>query len=499
MMHGQVLQTQWSQLSEFIAAAMGLHFPRERWDDLKRGLFGAAQEFGFDDTAACIDWLLSAPPTQAQLQVLASHLTVGETYFFRDPPMLEALAGSILPELIRRRRGREQRLRIWSAACCSGEEPYSLAILLHQLLPDLQDWDVTITASDINVNFLRKAVAGLYGEWSFRNAPAWFKLRYFNRCADGRYALVPEIRKLVSFACLNLVEDAYPSLASNTNAMDVVFCRNVLMYFTPHQVAKVIGNLSHALVEGGWLAVSPTEASQALYPRFSAVNFPGAILFQKNSASSPAQPVEVAVAPVPPFPVPVLEAPLPGILPADPDPTAWQPEPVAAEPLPSPLAGAQTLFEQGRYEEAADTLLAALTQRSPEPALLHLLARALANQGKLADALAWCERWIAADKLDPAGHYLRAIILQERGDPEQARASLQRAVYLQADFVLAHFSLGHLARSQGKTTEADRHFANALHLLQRYQPDDLLPESDGLSAGRLTETITALNALESVS
>jgi chemotaxis protein methyltransferase CheR len=501
-MSSQVLSVQWSQLSELVAGTMGLNFPRERWDDLKRGLAGAAQEFGFEDAATCIDWLLSAPPTQAQLQVLAGHLTVGETYFFREPQILEALSSSILPALIRSRRGREQRLRIWSAACCSGEEAYSLAIVVHQLLPDLQDWDVTITASDINAHFLRKAVAGLYGEWSFRNAPAWLKPRYFERCADGRYAIAPKIKKLVNFASLNMVEDVYPSLATNTNAMDVILCRNVLMYFTPRQVAKVIGNLSHALVDGGWLAVSPTEASQALYPQFSAVNFSEAILFQKNSASSPAQPIPLATTPVPQFSIPEVETSLPNIAPTAPDLAAWQQEPVAADPLPSPLAGAQTLFEQGRYEEAAATLLAALaipTQRSPEPALLRLLAHALANQGRLADALAWCERWIAADKLDPAGHYLRAIILQERGDPEQARFSLQRAVYLQADFVLAHFSLGHLARAQGRTPEADRHFANTLHLLHRYQPDDLLPESDGLTAGRLTETITALSAFESIS
>lgn len=499
MMSSQILPAQWSQLSELVAGTMGLHFPRERRDDLKRGLVGAAPEFGFADEAACMDWLLSAPPTQAQLQVLASHLTVGETYFFRDPHMLEALAGSILPELIRSRRGREQRLRIWSAACCSGEEPYSLAILLHQLLPDLQDWDVAITASDINVRFLQKAAAGLYGEWSFRNTPAGLKQRYFKPCADGRYAVVPEIKKLVNFACLNLVEDVYPSLAINTRAMDVIFCRNVLMYFTPRHVSKVVGNLSHALTEGGWLAVSPTEASQALYPQFSTVNFPGAILLQKNKTPSRTEPFQVAVAPVPELAAVAVGESLPGIPSGASDPAAGQQESVAAEPSRSPLAGAQTLYAQGRYEEVADTLLAALAQRAPEPALLGLLARALANQGRLADSLAWCERWIAVDKLDPAGHYLRAIILQERGDPEQARSSLQRAVYLQADFVLAHFTLGHLAHVQGKRREADRHFANALHLLHRYQPDDLLPESEGLTAGRLTETITALSILESAS
>lgn len=124
------------------------------------------------------------------------------------------------------------------------------------------------------------------------------------------------------------------------------------------------------------------------------------------------------------------------------------------------------------------------------------MARVLANQGKLAEALTWCDRWIAAEKLNAAGHYLRAVVLLEQDDPEPARRSLQRAIYLHPDFVLAHFALGNLARQGGRNGEADKHFANALHLLARQQPVTLLPESDGLTAAGLAETITALTSLE---
>jgi chemotaxis protein methyltransferase CheR len=496
----EVREAQWSQLTEFIAERMGLHFPRERWGDLQRGLAGATREFGFEDAAACVGWLLSAPPTKAQLQVLASHLTIGESYFFRDKQTLEALAENILPELIRARRGREQRLRIWSAACCTGEEPYSLAILLHQSLPDLRDWHVTITATDINASFLHKAAAGTYGEWSFRNAPAGLKERYFNRTADGRFAIVPEIKKLVTFAHLNLVDDVYPWLRTDTHAMDVIFCRNVLMYFAPFQISKVIGELHHALVEGGWLAVGPSEASHALFPQFVTVNFPGAILYQKSNGPprteqrwAPAPLSEVAQ-----FVAPAIETPLPwtppvaAAVPTESGPAAPPGKPALVETPLTPSAVAELLYQQGRYAEAADTLIASFARHAPGPRAFSLLARALANQGKLADALAWCDRWIAADKLDPAGHYLRAVVLLESGDHEQTRAGLQRALYLHPDFVLAHFALGNLARSRGKTGEAEKHFANALHSLRRYQPNELLPESDGLTAGRLTETLTSI-------
>lgn len=495
-------EARWSQLSELVAQRIGLDFPRERWGDLKRGLDGAMQEFGFEDVAEFVDWLLSASPTEAQLQTLANQLTIGETYFFRDTRALDALAESILPELIRARRGREQRLRIWSAACCTGEEPYSLAILLHRLLPDLPDWRVTITATDINARFLHKAVAGVYGEWSFRNAPAGLKERYFNRTEAGGYAILPEIKKLVNFAHLNLVEDFYPSLTTDTNAMDIIFCRNVLMYFTPPQAGKVIRGLRHALVEGGWLAVSPSEASQALFPRFRAVNFPGAILFQKSDAPPRLESLLATSVPMPEPVVPEIEASLPSVPSAAPQ-VDWQPDPSLETPAVEdgsrdPLAGAQSLYQAGDYAEAANVLLAALAERPAEPAEFSLLAHVLANQGRLTEALTWCDRWIAADKLDPAAHYLRAVVQLEQGDPEQARRSLQRTVYLRPDFVLAHFALGNLARGCGKAGEADKHFGNALRLLARHQPNDLLPESDGLSAGRLSETIAALSTLESM-
>ena len=438
----EVRHLEWSQLRARLAQWLGLHFPHERRAELARGVTAAAQEVGLPDTASYVRSLLATPPDDAQLQQLARHLTIGETYFFRDRPLLDAVACNILPALIRARRGRDQRLRIWSAGCASGEEPYSLAILLHQLLPDLADWRLTITASDINPAALQKAVAGVYGEWSFRAVPPGLKEGYFQRRPDGRYLIAPEIRKLVNFACLNLVQDPQPSLQTDTNAMDIVFCRNVLMYFTPEQAASVIGKLHRALVDGGWLAVSPSETAQALVPRFEQVNFPGAFLYRKRSAA----PAAVA-APVPAAPA------------------------AAAEPA-APAMSAPP---------------------PPEPRSFALPARALANEGRLAEALGWCDRWIAADKVDPAAHYLRAVVLMEQGEFTEAGAALRRALFLEPGFVLAHFTLGNLARRDGRSAEASRHFANTRRLLALYQAGDLLPEGEGLSAGRLGQTLCALD------
>lgn len=502
MMPSIIPETHLTQLSNLIAEKIGLYFPPERWDDLKRGIAAASHEFGFKNPEACIHWLLSSAPEKAHLQILASYLTIGETYFFRDKQLLEALTESIIPALIRSQRSREQRLRFWCAGCCSGEEAYTLAILLHQLLPDLRDWQITITATDINLRFLDKATKGIYSEWSFRNAPTWLKKRYFKPYADGNFAIVPEIKNLVSFGHLNLVEDVYPSLGNNTNAMDLIFCRNVLMYFSPSQAQKVISNLSKSLVEDGWLLVSPSEASKALFPQFTNVNYPGAILFQKsnklalnNSKPITAMPAATIVAPVKEslplrsFKAPTLD-------------TSTQ---IAGRTQDSSetLRLAQSLYEQGSYTEVTGMLMEMISENPPKHShdlkAFSLLARSWANLGKLKDALICCDRWIAADKVDAAGYYMRGLILMESGDLKQASASMQQAIFLRPNFGLAYFALGNIAHNCGKVDEAYKYFSIVLRMLGTYQPDDILPESDNIKVGQLTEIINAMPLMETLS
>lgn len=500
----------WERLSHFVAQNIGLHFPPERITDLQRGLGAAAEEFGFADHARCAEWVLSGVLTRPQLHALASHLTVGETYFFRERRTFEALSNVILPELISRRRGREQRLRLWSAACCTGEEAYSLAILLQQLLPDWKDWNVTILATDINERFLQKAAAGTYGEWSFRDCTPLFKERHFTRAPDGRYQVAAQIRDWVTFAQLNLAEDRFPSLSTDTNAMDVILCRNLLLYFTPAHARKLVEKLNHALLDQGWLAVSPSEYSQALFSRFVAVNFPGAVLYRKDgvmersarsratSLPEPAAAFELPAAPREPTVVVTADHLQPEVAPA-----GLPEEPSSPKGLPQPLAAAEYAFSQGRYGEAVEALLPAFADTAidistgrltpeHEPRAFSVLARAYANQGNLTAALLWTARWIDSNKVEPTAHYLHAMILQEKGERRQARRALQSALFLQPDFALAHFALGNVARADGRAAEANRHFANALRSLRHRSPDEPLPDSDGMTVGRLVQTINAL-------
>lgn len=496
-MHPVISDADWSRLSRFVAEATGLHFPRPRWSDLQRGVAGAMADLGFADEEQCVAWLLSGPPAESRFQLLAQHLTVGETYFFRDRPVMDAVASRVLAPLVDARRGRDQRLRIWSAGCCTGEEPYSLAILLHQMLPDLRNWDVAITATDINARFLRRAAAAVYGEWSFRDTPPGFRESYFTPTADGRYALLPEIRRMVRFSRLNLAAAAYPSAAGGIEAVDLIFCRNVLMYFKPAAIDSVVARFRATLSDGGWLVVSPSEASAELCRRFVMHSFPGAILYQRNDAEDRACSADRCAEPQPavhlaPDPPPML-APTPAADRPHP-PASILPASAAADAAPLPPAPtAETLFREGRYGEAVEALLDATPN---EPAALSMLTRALANLGRLDEALCWCERWIAADRMGVGPRYLQAVILTECRDVEGARAALRRAIYLQPDFVMAHFALGNLARDGGRVDDARRHFSNALGALRGCDPDVPVPESDGVPARRLAETIVAMTAGE---
>ncbi len=479
------------RFSEFLAQQMGLHFPPERWCDLLRGVENAAGEFGLQDAEACMQWLLSTPLDRKRIETLACHLSVGETYFFRDPQVFEALQMHILPALIQSRRESVKTLRIWSAGCATGEEAYSFAILVQRMIPDFRQWQIIILATDINPHALARAESGIYGEWSFRNAPEWLKNGYFSATGEGRYEIMPSVRKMVTFAYLNLMEDSYPSPMNNTNALDIIFCRNVLIYFKPALAAQVVRRHYLSLTDGGWLISSPTESFQITSEIMETVNFPGAILYRKNASGMGMARSSVAPFLARPEPLePSIIRPAGATKQAMRRPTAITVE--KAPPRPADYQQAFTLYRQGRYGEATAQAAMLLASGQNKVQAMNLLARIHANQGDLVRARQWCRQAIDADRLNPAGHYLLAIVLLEQGQTDDSMQELKRTLYLDQDFVPAYFTLGNLYRQQGRHKEARKYFDNALLLLNAHPPEETLPETEGMTAGHLAEMIQAL-------
>lgn len=488
---------------EFVSEKMGLYFSEERLNDMARGLGSAAAELGFDDEESCAKWLMSSRLTREQTEILAAHLTVGETYFFREKKSFEAFEWEILPQLIDSRRKSGRHLRIWSAGCATGEEAYSIAILLSKIIPDLKKWNILILATDINPHFLCRASKGVYGAWSFRDSPSWLKPRYFRKTEEGRFEIHPDISGMVTFEYQNLAQDAYPSLLSNTNAMDVIFCRNVLMYFSPGMQKRVIQNFYRSLVEGGWLMVSPSEMSNDLFPQFACINFSGTTFYKKDTAKCLIDEAsslggrqqrtmfQDTTAPSP------LSQEYTGEMGIDLSATAVESIETAGDKKPSakltpdPYEKARDFYGQGCYDEALRLIEILLSENSLDPKLMALLAMVYANQGRLSDALEWSEKAVALDKMNPDRHYLLATILQEQGKTGEAAAALKKSLYLNQDFVLAHFMLGNMMRRQDRMVEADKHFNNALLLLERRNREEIVGASEGLTAGRLIEIINS--------
>jgi chemotaxis protein methyltransferase CheR len=448
----------WLHIGERIGERLGLSFAPQRLGDLQRALARAAAELGFADPMQCAMHLLAEPADRARLDVLAAHLTVGETYFFRDPALFQALAESVLPALMRHGGRRSKRLRIWSAGCCTGEEAYSLAIVASEVLARSPGGSVEILATDVNPRFLEKAEAAQYGPWSFRGVALPDRARYFEPLEDGRQAVRPEIRRMVRFRCENLVDPGEEWLRE----VDLVVCRNVLMYFTPAQMRRTIRRLHDALVPGGWLVVSPSEGAAQRFPEFTPVMRGGAFLYRrKGAAEAQAPAAEAPLAPRPlaqPTTFPTIRLATPPSL-----PQASAREPGAAEPAALPLA----IDYAARAKDCAD-------------------------RGALEEALSWCERWLAASRLDPAAHYLHAMVLLERGERDAAAAALRRALYVDPMHLMSHLASGNLARAEGREEEARRDFPNAASLAERMRASDAVADSDGLTAGALRETLAAL-------
>jgi chemotaxis protein methyltransferase CheR len=193
---------------------------------------------------------------EEELTVLVDNLTTNETYFFRESPQLRAFSEEILPEL-RQTLAPRKTLRIWSAGCSTGEEPYTIAILLLESGDWWRDWQVEILGSDINQRVLHTARKGVYKKGSHRVTSPEMLSKYFIEEDNGNYRIIDRVRELVSFSYLNLLDPYKTSLISN---MDAIFCRNVIIYFDKEAKKKVIGSFYDKLRDGGYLLLGHSES-----------------------------------------------------------------------------------------------------------------------------------------------------------------------------------------------------------------------------------------------
>ncbi len=410
---------------------------------------------------------LQAEAGKEERELLIQELTIGETYFFRYQEQFDAVRDQLLPELIKGSCADRQRLSVWSAGCATGEEIYSLAILLNSAFPQLQSWDVSLLGTDINRDFLRQAEKAVYRKWALRNSSDAFLQQHFLK-QDQEWHLLPSYRKGVQFRAHNLILDDIAALIP-VGGFDLIFCRNVLIYFDQETYRRLIAAFYRALKPGGWLVLGPAELTPLSCEPFSPHALSRLSCFRKEE-------------PVPSTEVAAFSAPASSLsAPAFPDPFAVPELPVFPwqtqfAPIPSGLPLA--------HSPLTERLIPIPVQPSLQSEALNTI-RSLADQGQLEAAEALCRQFLAQEPLHVSCHYYLALVLSAKGQSADALQTLKQVLYLDHKHILAHYHQGLLFQQMGQMPAARKAFRNALGLLNTQQEDCSLPDSQEWTVAQL--------------
>ncbi len=449
------------------------------WVSMRTGLSFRSQS---DNARAAVQRFLRATPTssledakqrlesdQASFDDLVGKLTVGETYFFRHEAQFDMIATSFL-EFVKTHRPADHRIRVWSAGCATGEEVWSLAALF--AASEVADRS-HVLGTDISRSALLHARRGHYRRWSLRGQ-AGERMQPWLRNVEHGVRPVESLESMVSFEYLNLAEDAYPSLATHTLGLDLILCRNVLIYFDRQTIDSVADRFFRSLAPGGWLLTGASDPNLAHSAPFEIHGTPAGIVYRR-----PAESVAAKAQPTAPAPAPRAQPQIPS----------------KREPVTAPAASGAPLTSDGRVAAAACALTAgnyervlSLTQdqaRDCECCILR--TRALANLDP-SRAEEFCTQ---ATRLHPTNielHYLRTVLLAELGRYEDAAEAGRRVVFLDRNLAVGHMALGTIWHRLGDTRSARRAFRNAIRICEALPAAEFVRLSDGETAQRLAES-----------
>jgi chemotaxis protein methyltransferase CheR len=423
---------------------------------------------------------LEAEKSQEEFGSIAQELTVPETYFYRNNDQFHALVGSVLPERMRSRAA-QKTLSLLSAGCASGEEAYTIAILIREALAD-PSWEVSIRGVDVNRTVLDKAVRARFTGWALRETPADARQKWF-RQSGSEFALDDAVRRSVNFAEGNLADENAGFW--RPGAYDVIFCRNVMMYFTRPNAQALVARIAHSLAPGGFLFLGHAETLRGLSQEFHLHHTHGTFYYQlkEGAASMPSGIAVESIAPIAPALTlaeitggtddtwvdairkatervqALTQAPAGAPAPADP---GWD------------LGLALDLLRKERYAQALELVAALPAESARDPDVLLLHAVLLTHQGQLVQAEGVCRRLLEFDDLSAGAHYVLALCREGAGDCAAAAEHDQAAAYLDSGFAMPHLHLGLLARRRGDHEVVQRELAHALFLLEQEDASRLL-------------------------
>jgi len=450
-----------ARFSSALVDVLGMYFDESKFGELGKVLQHRMQA----NSLGCPEYLqrLSTAASKEEVGNLARELTVTETYFLRNIEQFHAFIEVALPERAAAANG-IRPVNILSAGCASGEEPYSMALAIREWQPQLAG-AVAITAFDLNPAMLQKAARARYGTWALRSCPAELKARWFVR--DGNdHVLDESIRRAVTFEARNLAQAA-PEFWREAR-FDIIFCRNILMYFSPAQAQAAIARMTYALAPGGYLFLGHAETMRGLSGDFHLCHTHDAFYYRRKDRIGLAEPANE------PMPMPMLPW-QPLNLPAD---TSWVQAIARASDrihaLATPAAATGGASAMAPTSPAADPTSDPASDPASDPDSLLLKAVSASHDGNLDDAEAACRALLDADDMSAGAHYVLALCREGRGDYAGALEHDRIAVYLDPDFAMPRLHIGLLTRRHGVRSTARQELETALTLLQREDPSRLL-------------------------
>ncbi|PKN16702.1 MAG: histidine kinase [Deltaproteobacteria bacterium HGW-Deltaproteobacteria-23] len=456
---------------DFLIRHSGLHFERRNIKMLERGLDSRMTALRIPSYKDYYDYLQLNMERRNELQKLLQFLTVGETFFFRYHGHFEALAKNTLADLLW--LPAKKSLRIWSAGCSTGEEPYSIAMTIMEAIPDWKKRDIRIFATDINSRSLKRAQEGVYSAWKMRVTPKHYIDKYFTVIGES-YLVKDEVKALVDFSYFNL-----QTLPAHDESFDVIFCRNVLIYFTSATTKMVVEMFANSLNPGGYLYLGHSETMVNISSRFERHIQAGSFYYRKKAVA-----VAEAEKPVAVVPPRDLQRALKTAKPAG--SSAQSARPLIVKPTES--INPDQLFRKGlgllhqeNYAAAAEVIKEVLLLQPHHIGAILADGQTRLAQGKSAEALDCCNRALALNDLLPGGYFLRGLVFEVDDRIAAALEEYRKAVLLKIDFIMPHYQMGKLSFSTDDSKTSARELRNCVRLLEKAGRGAVIPFSGGLS------------------
>ncbi|MBF0472044.1 MAG: hypothetical protein HQL48_11815 [Gammaproteobacteria bacterium] len=483
------------RLITLIRKRIGIRILDHQLNNLRTTYADACQRFHFSDCNEYCEQLEQSSNDSQQQEHLVAGITVGESYFFRDSGQIALLSEEILPKLITSRRQQgHYSLRIWSAGCSDGQELYSIAILLDQLIPERErpQWKIHLLGTDINVEALSRAIGGHYREWSFRATSEQIREQYFttelNPNGHRMWRLADTVRQKARFSYLNLYSDSFPSILSETSSMDLILCRNVFIYFDLPTVTEVMRKFYLSLNDGGILMMGPTDlVDRSAHRGFTILGDDEAHFLRKETADPPPQqrPPSRQQRPTTPLQTTTTAA-TPRSRMEDPQQKLQQRLPPALRPYSAIIL----LLGNEAWGDALKEVETHLHQGDNSVLVWQFLAKALANMGRTHDALEACSKSIQQDPSDKHVHFIQSLLLIEANRFQAAEDALRRTIFLDRHFVEAHYHLGLLLIRLGRNQAGIKSLNNALEIALSAAPDRRLHDAGAMNYGRLATILS---------